>query len=59
MGGKLGLSHLVNNSLRVCKNRVLRMIPGAKTDKVTGDQRKLHEELRDLYCSPNIIQLIK
>ena len=31
-----------------------------KRDKVTGDWRKLHsEELTDLYCSPNIIQVIK
>ena len=31
-----------------------------KRDKVTGEWRKLHnEELSDLYCSPNIIQVIK
>jgi hypothetical protein len=33
---------------------------GLKRDDATGQQRKLHcEELNDLYCSPNIIQVIK
>ena len=42
------------------ENRVLRRIFGPKTDKITGDWRKLHnEELNDLYCSPNIVQVIK
>jgi hypothetical protein len=26
---------------------------------VTGEWRKLHEELNDLYCSPNIVRVIK
>jgi hypothetical protein len=31
-----------------------------KRDEVTGDWRKLHkEELNDLYCSPNIVRVIK
>ena len=31
-----------------------------RRDKVTGEWRKLcSEELTDLYCSPNIIQVIK
>jgi hypothetical protein len=31
-----------------------------KMDKVTGELRKLHnEELNDLYCSPNIVRVIK
>jgi len=46
--------------LRVFENRVLRRIFGPKRDEVTGEWRKLHnEELSDLYCSPNIIQVIK
>jgi hypothetical protein len=35
---------------RVFENRVLRRIFGPKSDVVTGEWRKLHnEELRDLY----------
>jgi hypothetical protein len=46
--------------LRVFENRVLRRIFGPKRDEVTGEWRKLHnEELRDLYCSPSIIRIIK
>ena len=47
-------------SLRVFENRVLRRIFGPKTDEVTEDWIKLHnEELNDLYSSANIIQVIK
>ena len=46
--------------LRVFENRVLRMLFGPKRDEVTGELRKLHnEELNDLYCSPNIVRVIK
>ena len=46
--------------MRTFENRVLRRIFGPKRDKVTGDWRKLHnEELNDLYCSPNIVRVIK
>jgi hypothetical protein len=44
----------------VCENRVLRKIFGPKRDEVRGEWRKLHNEsLNDLYCSPNIIRVIK
>jgi len=46
--------------LRVFENRVLRGIFGPKRDEVTGEWRKLHnKKLNDLYCSPNIIWVIK
>jgi hypothetical protein len=39
---------------------VLRRILGPKTGEVTWDWRKIqNEELYDLYCSTNIIQVIK
>jgi hypothetical protein len=46
--------------LRVFENRVLRRIFGRKGDEVTGEWRKLHNEvLTDLYSSPNIIWVLK
>ena len=46
--------------LKMFENRLLREIFGAKWDEVTGDWRKLHtEELNYLYCSPNIVSVIK
>ena len=42
------------------ENVVLRGIFGARTDEVTGEWWKLHnEELNDLYASSNIIRVIK
>jgi hypothetical protein len=46
--------------LREFENRVLRRIFGPMRDEVTMKWRKLHnEELNDMYCSPNIIPVIK
>ena len=46
--------------LGVFEYRVLRRIFGSKRDEVTGEWRRLHnEELYELYCSPNIIRVIK
>jgi hypothetical protein len=61
MAVKLGsLALREEHRLGVFENRVLRRIFGPKRDGVTGEWRKLHnEELRDLYCSPSIIRIIK
>jgi hypothetical protein len=42
------------------ENRVLRRMFGPKRVEVTGERRKLHNEvLHDLYSSPSIIRIIK
>jgi hypothetical protein len=44
----------------VFENRVVRRIFGPKRDEVTREWRKLNnEKLNDLYCSPNIVRVIK
>jgi hypothetical protein len=46
--------------LRVFENMVLGRIFVPRTDEVTGDWRRLHnEELNDLYSSHNIVRVIK
>ena len=44
---------------RLFENRVLRRIFGLRRDGVTGEWRILHNELNDLYSSPNILRVIK
>jgi len=44
----------------VFENRVLRRIFGPRRDKLTREWKNLHNEKRnDLYCSPNIVRVIK
>ena len=39
---------------------ILKRILGPKRDEITGKWRKLHDEgINDLYCSPNIVRVIK
>jgi len=46
--------------LRVFENMVLRRIFGHRSDELTGEWRRFHnEELNDLYTSPNIVHVIK
>jgi len=45
--------------LRVFENRVLKRIFGPRRDEVAGEWRKVHNELNGLYCSPNIVRVIK
>jgi len=44
--------------LRVFGSKVLRIF-GPKMEEITGEWRKLHEELNYLYSSPNIVLVIK
>jgi len=45
--------------LRVFENRVLRSLFEPKRDEGTGEWRKLHDEELNLYCSQNIVWVIK
>ena len=46
--------------MRVFENRELRKIFGPRRHEETGEWRKLYnEELNDLYCSHNIVWVIK
>jgi len=46
--------------LRISENRMLRRIFGPKRDEATGEWRTLHnDELSGLYCSPNIVRVVK
>jgi hypothetical protein len=62
---KLGLFYLLKvlreeRRLRVFESRVLRRVFGPRRDEVTGEWRKLHNEvLRDLYSLPSIVRVVK
>jgi hypothetical protein len=44
----------------VFENRALSRVFGSKRDEVTGEWRKLHNEvLNDMHCSPTILREIK
>ena len=44
----------------VFENRVMRGIFGHRSEEVKEEKRKRQNEgLKDLYCSPNIVQVIK
>ena len=46
--------------LRVFENMVLRRIFGPRREELTREWRRLHnKELNGLYCSPNIVRVIK
>jgi len=46
--------------MKVFENRVLMRIFGPKEGEITEELRKLNnEELNDLYCSPNIVRVMK
>jgi hypothetical protein len=45
--------------LRMFENMVSRRIFGPKRDEVTGEWRKLYEELNGLYSSSNVVRFIK
>ena len=46
--------------LRVFENMMLRRTFGPRRDEVTGEWKRLHnEELNNLYCSTNIVRVIK
>jgi len=46
--------------LRMFEKMVVRRMFGPRRDEVTGEWRRSHnKELNDLYCSPNIVGVIK
>jgi len=54
------LTRREERKLRVFENMALRRIYGPRRDEVRGEWWRLHnEELNELYCSPNIVRVIK
>jgi hypothetical protein len=45
--------------LKVFENRVLKNILGTKMEDVTGEWRKLHDGLHDLYFPSSIIRVMR
>ena len=46
--------------LRLFEKKALRIMFGSKRDEVTREWRTLHnEELNYLYCSPNVVRMVK
>jgi len=57
---KWSLTLREERKLRVFENMVLRRIFGPRSDEITGEWRRMHnEELNDLYPSPNVVRVIK
>ena len=62
LNGEVIIIHCNNylSALRVFENRALKRILGPNREEVTGEWRKLHNEvLNDLYSPPNIVRVIK
>jgi hypothetical protein len=60
MSVKLGPPIVGEHRLRVFANMTLRKIFSLKRDMVTRESRQQHyQELYDLYCSPNVTQMMK
>jgi hypothetical protein len=53
------MSSREEHRLRVFWKSVLKRIIGGRRDEIIGGQRKLHNELCNLYCSLTIIRMIK
>ena len=48
------------NNVHFNKMMLVLRIFGPRRDEITGEWRRLHnEKLNDLYCSPNIVRVIK
>jgi hypothetical protein len=59
MGETWSLTLREEHRLGVFENRVLWRIFGPNRDEVTGEWRKLHNELQDLCSSQSIIKIMK